>query len=74
MSTYQKLGRGFTDMRRDKIPTVLFTTKYEAPTMQYHCAQHRGMPHVIRENTGWHCQICGGQEIATMIKMTVEKA
>jgi hypothetical protein len=50
-------------MRRDKIPTVMFTKKYEEPEQQYHCKYHPGC-RMVRIATGLHCQICGGVEVA----------
>ena len=60
-------------MRQDKIPTVMFTKKYEEPILHLHCAQHRSNRMVrLPDPLGLRCSCCGGNEIATMTKETVE--
>lgn len=67
------LSKEFTDMRRDKIPTVIFTKKYEEPELYYHCKFHMGNRMVRLSDGSLRCTFCGSPEVATMIKMTVEQ-
>ena len=67
------LSKEFTDMRRDKIPTVMFPKKYEEPELYYHCKFHMGNRMVRLSDGSLRCTFCGSPEVATMIKMTVEQ-
>lgn len=58
-------------MRQNKEPTVIFTKKYEASELHFHCAQHPGC-RMIRLADGLRCQICGGVNVATKKVLTVE--
>ena len=51
-------------MRRDKIPTVIFTKKYEEPELFLHCKYHSGCRMVRLDDGSLRCQICGSPEIA----------
>ena len=67
--TQLALSKEFTDMRRDKIPTVMFPKKYEEPEQRYHCKYQIGC-RMIRLADGLRCIFCGGTEIATRTVFT----
>jgi hypothetical protein len=59
-------------LRQNKEPTIIFSKKIEEPELYYHCKYHPGC-RKVRVSDGLRCQICGGVEVATMIKMTIEQ-
>ena len=56
-------------MRRDKIPTVIFSEKAKEQEQQYHCKYCFGS-RMVRMSTGLRCQLCGSPLVATKTVMT----
>ena len=60
-------------MRQNKIPTVIFTKKYEEPLLHFHCSNpgHNGVRLVDIPGKGWYCPLgCGPSIPATRTAMT----